>query len=119
MNASYWEAQPTDQPWLVNGFTGTWNFSDHDLIPDTLRNFIVESFPKVERFKRIPLDEINALMNDVWEGPGSMVKLERLVAEMRANRIAGIESDSKDNADVKTIDDYSDEEKSSFAPKED
>ena len=116
---TYWETQPTDIPHYVNGFAGTWNFSDHDLIPNSLTNFIVESFPKVERFKRIPLDEINALMNDVWEGPGSMVKLERLVAEMRANRIAGIESDSKDNADVKTIDDYSDEEKSSFAPKED
>jgi len=116
---TYWETQPTDKPYLVNGFAGTWNFSDHNLIPNSLTNFIVESFPKIERFKRIPLDEINALMNSVWEGPGSMVKIERLYQEMRANRIAGIEASSKDNSDVKTIDDYSDEEKFSFAPKED
>ena len=96
MNASYWEAQPTDQPWLVNGFTGTWNFSDHDLIPDTLRNFIVESFPKIERFKRIPLEEINALMNDVWEGPGSMVKIANLTQEIKQQRKAVKEEDKED-----------------------
>ena len=84
---SYWDTQPTDQPWLVNGFKGTWNFSDHTLIPDVLRNFIWENFPKHERFRRIPLDEINALMNDVWEGPGSMNKIEQLYQEMRAARL--------------------------------
>ena len=84
---SYWDSQPTDKPWLVNGFKGTWNFSDHNLIPDVLRNFIWASFPKHERFRRIPLDEINALMNEVWEGPGSMSKIERLYQEMRDERI--------------------------------
>ena len=83
---SYWDTAPTDQPWLLNGFNGTWAFSDHNLIPDALRNFIWENFPKHERFRRIPLDEINALMNDVWEGPGSMSKVEQLYQEMRAAR---------------------------------
>ena len=114
----YWERQPTDQPWLVNGFNGTWNFTDHDLIPGALRNFIVESFPKIERFKRIPLDEINTLMNDVWDGPGSMTKIHRLYVEKVASRNCDT-TDTKDKGEVKTIDDYSDEEKSSFAPSED
>ena len=83
----YWERQPTDQPWLLNGFNGTWNFRDHSLIPGALRNFINESFPKHERFRRIPLDEINALMNDVWEGPGSMSKIQKLYVDMRIERL--------------------------------
>jgi hypothetical protein len=111
---SYWDRQPTDQPWTVNGFNGTWAFSDHDLIPDTLRNFIFESFPKIERFKRIPLEEINKLMNDVWEGPGSMSKIARLTQEIRNARLSNVSSDSKDLGEVKTIDDYSEDEKTNF-----
>ena len=84
----YWDHQPTDNPHTLNGFSGTWAFSDHNLIPESLRNFIWESFPKYERFRRIPLDEINALMNDVWEGPGSMSKIQSLYRELRAARRA-------------------------------
>lgn len=111
---TYWENQPTDQPHSLNGFKGTWAFSDHNLIPDGLRNFIMESFPKVEKFKRISLDQINALMNDVWEGPGSMPKIARLTKEMRIARQSGIDTSAKDTPDVKTIDDYSDEEMTNF-----
>lgn len=109
---TYWEKQPTDQPWLVNGFKGTWNFSDHNLIPDSLRGFIIESFPKVEKFKRIPLEQINSLMNDVWEGPGSMVKIVKLTQEMRQERLKGLDSSkiSSLSSDAKTMDDYSEEE---------
>jgi hypothetical protein len=111
---TYWETQPTDQPHTLNGFAGTWAFSDHNLIPDGLRNFIMESFPKVEKFKRIPLDQINTLMNDVWEGPGSMPKIARLTKEMRIARQAGIDTSAKDTSEVKTIDDYSDDEMTNF-----
>jgi len=86
MDVQYWERQPTDQPHLLNGFNGTWNFSDHNLIPEALCNFILESFPKATRFKRIPLEEINDLMNDVWEGPGSMVKIATIYNEIKAER---------------------------------
>ena len=113
----YWERQPTDNPFYVNGFDGTWTFTDHDLIPNSLTNFIVASFPKIERFKRIPLEDINTLMNDIWEGPGSMVKVQKKYLEMQANRRLASASD-KDNSDVKTIDDYSDEEKTTIAPNE-
>jgi hypothetical protein len=117
MSISYWERQPTDQPYTLNGFNGTWNFSDHNLIPEPLRNFIIEMFPKIEKFKRIPLEDINALMNDVWEGPGSMPKLMRMMRDKRAERVGkndiSVQTLSQD--DVKTIDDYSDEEKVNFA----
>lgn len=109
----YWERQPTDRPYLVNGFNGTWAFTDHSLIPNCLTNFIFESFPKIEKFKRIPLEDINTLMNDVWEGPGSMVKIQRLYKEMRIARNQNTEP-SNDTSDVKTIDDYSDEEKTTI-----
>jgi hypothetical protein len=113
MNAiTYWESQPTDQPHLLNGFKGTWAFSDHNLIPEPIRNFIIEMFPKVEKFKRIPLEDINTLMNDVWEGPGSMPKLMRLMQESRAARVG---TSKPIEEPVKTIDDYSDEEKVTFA----
>lgn len=111
---SYWDRQPTDQPWTVNGFNGTWNFSDHDLIPDALRNFITESFPKIERFKRIPLEEINKLMNDVWEGPGSMPKIVALYNKMKQDRLNNPSADTKDYGEVKTLDDYGDEEITKF-----
>ena len=111
---TYWETQRTDLPHTLNGFNGTWAFSNHNLIPDGLRNFITESFPKIERFNRIPLDDINALMNDVWEGPGSMVKIARLTKEMRTARQAGLDLSVKDTSEVKTIDDYSDEEMTNF-----
>jgi hypothetical protein len=113
---TYWERQPTDQPWTLNGFNGTWNFRDHNLIPESLRNFIIENFPKVEKFKRIPLEDINTLMNDVWEGPGSMPKIIKLMAEMRTQRLgkSDISVQTLTQDDVKTIDDYSDEEKISL-----
>jgi hypothetical protein len=112
---TYWERQPTDQPHTLNGFKGTWAFSDHNLVPEALRNFIMLSFPKAEKFRRIPLGDINDLMNDVWEGPGSMVKVKALEHELRVARnrlLSG--DDTKDKSDVKTIDDYSDEEMTNF-----
>ena len=70
-----------DNPFSVNGFKGTWQISDHALIPDVLHNFICRWFG-VGRIKRAPLKEINTLMNDVWEGPGSLEKIFRLEREM-------------------------------------
>lgn len=72
-----------DNPFTVNGFKGTWQFSDHSLIPDTLVGFLLRSFG-VGRLKRIPLEDINKLMNEIWEGPGSLEKVFRLQYEMEA-----------------------------------
>lgn len=73
----------------VNGFTGEWNFSDHDLIPQALRDFLVESFPRKERFNQIPLKDINSVLNEVWDGPGSLVKLARITEQIRELRREG------------------------------
>lgn len=113
MATSFWEGRDLDKPHTLGGFKGTWAFSDHSLIPQDLNNFILESFHPVEKIKRIPLEEINALMNDVWEGPGSMAKLERLYFEMKAARMERMTSSSKDLGEVKTMDDYSEEEMTS------
>ena len=98
----YWTQQPTDQPWLVNGFKGTWAFSDHSLIPDVILEYLLESFrDRLGEFRKghvksIPLNEINDLLNSVWEGPGSVVKLVNLTYDMRSNRFSTISNDAKD-----------------------
>jgi hypothetical protein len=96
-----------DNPNSVNGFRGTWKFSDHTLIPDTLFGFITRHFGQA-KLRRIPLDKINQLMNDVWEGPGSLEKLFRLELEMRqAGKM--IKFDASDFKDLKKIDDDEEE----------
>lgn len=85
-----------DNPFSVNGFRGTWQFSDHTLIPDSLHSFLSRYFG-IAKLRRVPLEEINKLMNEVWDGPGSLEKLLRLEAEMIA---AGqtVKVDSRDFA---------------------
>lgn len=103
---AYWETQPTDQPWLVNGFAGTWNITDHKLIPNELCNFLSESFYSYARFTRIPLEDINNLLNEVWDGPGSMSKIIRLTHEKKQAR-QSLDLDTKDalkGYDTPTVD---------------
>ena len=83
-----------DTPWSVNGFRGTWQFSDHTLIPSILHGFLTRYFG-IAKLKRVPLDEINRVMNEVWEGPGSLEKIFRLEAEMVASGQT-IKFDSRD-----------------------
>jgi len=71
-----------DDPFTVNGFRGTWKFSNHDRIPDVLHEFLQRHFGYL-RITRIPLDKINSLMNEVWEGPGSLEKIFNLTEQMR------------------------------------
>jgi hypothetical protein len=71
-----------DNPYSVNGFRGTWKFTDHTLIPDTLFGFLTRHFGQA-KLRRIPLEKINQAMNDLWEGPGSLEKLFRLELEMK------------------------------------
>lgn len=98
----YWSNTPTDQPWLLNGFKGTWAFSDHSLIPEILQEFLIEYFYKQlgEERKRhiynISLDKINDVMNEVWEGPGSMKKVVEMTYNMRQNRLNGIDFEKND-----------------------
>ena len=71
-----------DNRFSVNGFRGTWAFSDHDLIPQVFNGFLQRHFG-VMRIKRIKLEDINALLNELWDGPGSLEKILRLEYEMK------------------------------------
>lgn len=85
----YWDNQPTTTPGTLNSFAGTFNFSDHQVIPSPLLNLISERWPEAVRLTRIELDDINDFLNSIWEGPGSMSKVVRLTHELRNTRKAG------------------------------
>jgi hypothetical protein len=71
-----------DNPFAVNGFKGTWAISDHNLIPDVLHEYLMLYF-RESRLARVSLDKINACLNDVWEGPGSLAQVFTRTVEMR------------------------------------
>ena len=99
--SNYWANQPTDDPFSVNGFAGTFAFSDHSRIPEPHVEFLLEYFrkrlgePRKNHIKAIPLEEINEVMNDVWDGPGSVIKLVNLTYELRAERFKDAPADVK------------------------
>jgi len=39
---------------------------------------------EVSNLKRVPLKDINRVMNDIWEGPGSLEKVFRQAIELRS-----------------------------------
>jgi len=109
-NLEYWRNQPTDQPGNLNSFAGTFQISDHSLIPDSFNDFLLERFHGAERIRRIPLEDINSALNEAWEGPGSMVKIVQLTHELRNARRAGISTERLTLDEVRTIDDYDSED---------
>jgi len=106
-SAAFWDSQDTTNPVTLNGFAGTWDIKDHTLIPQALLDFINESFYGYTRTKRIPLEEINNLLNEVWDGPGSMSKIVRMTQEKRTLREMEDEDEVKDplkNYETPTVD---------------
>ena len=95
--SAFWAKQPTNDPQTINGFKGTFAFSDHLLIPQGITEFLLEHFHKKcfkgsntrkkNHIQAIELEEINELMNEIWEGPGSMNKIATLTNEMRIQRL--------------------------------
>ena len=73
-----------EDPFHPNGFKGTFQFSAHDLIPCVFHGFLQRYFGQY-KIRRVPLEKINQVMNDVWEGPGSLEKIFRLEEELRAS----------------------------------
>jgi hypothetical protein len=94
---AFWAKQPIDDPQTIAGFNGTFAFTNHLLIPQGVTEFLLEHFHKKcfktanswkkNHIQAIELDEINELMNEIWEGPGSMNKLATLTNEMRLARL--------------------------------
>ena len=101
-SVAYWESTPTDQPWLLNGFKGTFAYSDYSLIPQPILEFLHEHYNKKlgdlrkNHIKTIDLNEINDLLNDIWDGPGSMSKLVAMTHDMRIARLDVVPDDTKD-----------------------
>ena len=99
--SNYWANQPTDDPFSVNGFAGTFAFSDHSRIPEPHVEFLLEYFrsrlgeTRKGHIKAIPLEEINEIMNEVWDGPGSVIKLVNLTYQLRAERLSETPDDVK------------------------
>ena len=63
------------------GFTGTFAFSSHRRIPEIFHAFLQRHFGQY-RIRRVPIEDINAIMNELWEGPGSLEKIFRLENDM-------------------------------------
>lgn len=80
--AFYNQPKMVDNPFHPAGFRGTWAFSDYTLIPDILHDFLKRYFG-VMRLRQIPLNKINELMNEVWEGPGSLEKVFRMEQDLK------------------------------------
>jgi hypothetical protein len=66
----------------VNNFDGTFQISEHTRIPEIFLEFLMYSF-KTARLRRVPIEDINELLNEVWEGPGSIEKILRLTYDLR------------------------------------
>lgn len=79
-------------------------FSDHNLVPELFQNFAIEYF-NLERWRRCDLDELNRVLNELWEGPGSAAKISDAIWDIRRHRRAGTEpKDSLKGYDTPTID---------------
>ena len=72
-----------ENPNTINGFDGEFAFSDHKLVPESLRDFLVESYPRKESFWKIPLNEINSLLNAAWQGPGSLPRIRMYTVQLK------------------------------------
>jgi len=92
-HAEYWQNAASDNENSVNGFAGEFAITDHDLIPMGLRNFLLESFPRKDKVSQIPLKDVNATLNEAWQGPGSMANI---VFETELKRQARTEIENTD-----------------------
>ena len=100
---AFWANQSIGDSHTINGFNGTFAFSEHSRIPQGIVEFLLEHFHKQcfrtasgwkkNHIEAIELDEINELMNEIWDGPGSMNKIATLTNEMRLARLWNFEEE--------------------------
>jgi hypothetical protein len=62
----------------------------------------------VMRLKRIKLEEINALLNELWDGPGSLAKIFRMENDLYKSG-ANIKFSALDIAKIKKFDEEEEE----------
>jgi len=71
----------------VNSITH-FNFTDPACVPELFRNFAVEYF-SLEKFRRVDLERLNEVLNDIWPGPGGAALISDMIWDIRINRRAG------------------------------
>lgn len=63
-------------------------FTDPARVPELFRNFAVEYF-SLDKFRRVDLERLNEVLNEIWDGPGSAAKISDLVWDCRIHRRQG------------------------------
>ena len=89
LHAIWWHNQSSDEELnTVNSFSGEWQIEDHDAIPsETLKNYLMEMQPRKEKLDQISVKEVNRLLNEVWQGPGSMSTVVLETERARQSRV--------------------------------
>lgn len=79
-----WQDRELDNPNHINGFRGEFSFSDHSVVPETVRNLVMHVTP-YERFRSVPLEEITRIARETHGGkPGFIVRAtERIIQAVR------------------------------------
>lgn len=81
----------------LNGFSGEFAFSDHDAVPELIRDLVL-SQRKEDKFDRIPIDDVNSIANEFWEGPGSCARISDIIWDCRIARSFGATFTESKNA---------------------
>jgi|TARA_B110000240_G_scaffold19456_1_gene19783 hypothetical protein len=79
--AFYNQTRFVENPNHPNGFNGTFAFTSVSKIPEVFHAFLQRHFGQY-RIRRLPVDKINELLNELWEGPGSLEKIFLLEKEL-------------------------------------
>lgn len=85
-NVHYYKKE-MKRPNSINSFNGTFQIGDHARIHEVFNEFLMYSF-KTSRLRKIKIEDINKLLNEVWEGPGSVEKILRMTHELRQTGIS-------------------------------
>ena len=60
-------------------------FTDPARVPELFREFACET-QNLERYRRVDLDLLNSTLNDLWQGPHSLVTVSNIVWDHRIQR---------------------------------
>lgn len=104
-----WKTRDIDRVGAVNNFSGTWAITDHDLIPEAVRDFLFEAFSVNRKLHNVELSEINRVLNENWMGPGSIAVLREKTYKMKRMRHEDLDVDPAKilkDMHVPTIEDF-------------
>lgn len=104
-NHEFYSRMPTGEDDTNVNCIQQFAFTDTELVPELFRNFAVEHF-KLERFRRVDLDKLNQVLNEMWDGPGSAAAISDYVWDCRIARREGTEDtlDALKGYDTPTVD---------------